>query len=63
MNNRHLCKMCQTEYESLHWLKHAKNKLSVIYRTTMNSDREVGDRRRDKGGRKSFHCIPFLKSS
>ena len=27
MNNRHLRKMCQKEYESLHLLKHAKNKL------------------------------------
>ena len=64
MNNRHLCKMCQRDYESLHLLKHAKNKLRCdIYRTTTSNDHDVGDRTRGKGGRKSFHCIPFLKST
>lgn len=62
-NNRRSRKMCQREYESVHLLKHAKNKLGVISRATMSSDHEVEGQRRDKGGRKSFHCIPFLKSS
>lgn len=35
----------------------------VIYRTTMSSDHDVGDWTRGKGGRTSFHCIPFLKST
>ena len=41
MNNGLLCKMCQREYESLHLLEHAKNKL----RCDIQNHHEQGSQR------------------